>query len=299
MNRLLPAALLLAIVIAWGWTFVVVKDAVDVCGVIPFLAARFVIGAVCMAPFAVRQFDRRSFSTGAAIGVVLAASFLLQTFGLRFSTPTNTGLITGLFVVFAPLFNRLLFGVRTRGVLWVAIGVSLCGLVLLTGAGPDGFLPGDPLTLGCAVGFGLHVALLDRYSKGLRTTGLALGQLTTAAVLFIAATAFQRPFRLPPAEVWPALVLTGAVCTAAGFFVQTFAQKRLSAVEAGMIMITEPVFAALFGRLLAGDRLSGLQLVGGVLIVAAVSAAELYPLVRNTRVASPTPAPAPGMTVEE
>ena len=176
-KRLLPSALLLAIVIAWGWTFTVVKDAVAVYGVVPFLAVRFAIGSACVGVFAVRGAELRSLRTGAWIGLVLAAAYLLQTFGLRYSTATNTGLITGLFIVFTPLANRVLFGVRTRRVLWAAIAVSLCGLVLLTGAGPQGLRAGDRLTLGCAACFGLHVALLDRYSKGHRAVTLALGQL--------------------------------------------------------------------------------------------------------------------------
>jgi drug/metabolite transporter (DMT)-like permease len=279
MGRLLPSVLLLAIVIVWGWTFTVVKDAVAVYGVVPFLALRFAIGSACIGLFAVRNTELRSLRTGLWIGPVLAAAYLLQTFGLRHSTPTNTGLITGLFIVFAPLANRLLFGVRTRRVLWAAIAVSLCGLGLLTGAGPHGLQAGDPLTLGCAACFGLHVALLDRYSKGHRAVTLVLGQLVAATVLFAGAWAIQGPLEWPPAEVWPALLLTGGICTAAAYFVQTFVQQRLSAVETGLIILTEPIFAALFGWLLAGDRLTGLQILGAGLMVAAVFAAELYPLV--------------------
>jgi len=280
-TRLLPSVLLLAIVVTWGWTFTVVKDAVEVYGVVPFLAVRFAIGAACIGVFAARGVELRSLRTGAWIGLALAAAYLLQTFGLRYSTATNTGLITGLFIVFTPLANRILFGVRTRRVLWAAIAVSLCGPVLLTGTGPQRLQAGDALTLGCAACFGLHVALLDRYSKGHRAVTLALGQLTTAAVLLAGVWALQGPIGWPPAEVWPALLLTGGICTAAAFFVQTFAQQRLSAVETGMILLTEPIFAVVFGWLVAGDRLTGLQILGAALMVAAVFAAELHPLVRK------------------
>ena len=184
--------------------------------------------------------------------------------GLHSSTATNTGLITGLFIVFAPLANRVLFGVPTSSVLWAAIAVSLCGLGLLTGAGPQGLQPGDPLTLGCAACFGLHVALLDRYSKGHRAVTLAAGQLSAAAVLFACVWAIREPLTWPPASVWPALLLTGGIATAAAFFVQTYVQQRLSAVETGMIILTEPIFAAIFGQLLMGDRLSGLQILGAL-----------------------------------
>ena len=281
MKQLLLSALLLAIVIIWGWTFVAVKEATAVYGVVPFLAVRFAIGSACVGVFAARGTELRSLISGAWIGLPLAAAYLLQTFGLRDSTATNTGLITGLFIVFAPLANRLLFGMRTRGILWAAIAVSLGGLALLTGAAPQGLRAGDALTLGGAACFGLHVALLDRYSKGHRAVTLALGQLATVTVLLASIWTVQGPFEWPPAQIWPTLLLTGGICTAAGFFVQTFVQQRLSAVQTGMIILTEPIFAAVFGWLLAGERLTGLQMLGGGLLVAAVFAAEIYPHFRN------------------
>ena len=264
MKRLGLSMLLLAIVVVWGWTFVVVKEAVADYGVVPFLAVRFAIGAGCVALFTAGRAEWRSFRTGAAIGLVLAAAYLLQTLGLDSSTATNTGLITGLFIVFAPLANRVLFGVPTSGLLWAAIAVSLGGLALLAG-------------------FGLHVALLDRYSKGHRAATLAAGQLTAAAVVFAGLWGLRGPLIWPPTSVWPALLLTGGIATAAAFFVQTFVQQRLSAVETGMIILTEPIFAAVFGQWLMGDRLTGWQVLGAVLMVAAVFAAELVPLVRNRR----------------
>ena len=87
----------------------------------------------------------------------------------------------------------------------------------------------------------------------------------------------------PPASVWPALLLTGGIATAAAFFIQTYVQQRLSAVETGMIILTEPIFAAIFGQLLMGDQLNGLQILGAVLMVAAVFATEIVPLFRGTR----------------
>jgi drug/metabolite transporter (DMT)-like permease len=281
MNRLAWSGLLLAIVAVWGWTFVLVKDAVEVYGVIPFLAVRFAIGSACMGLFVWRHADRRHLVTGGLIGVALALAYLLQTVGLDRSTATNTGVITGLFIVFAPLASRLLFGVKTSPVLWGAIGVSLMGLALLTGAGPGGLASGDIFTLGCAASFGLHVALLERYAKHYHAGGLVLAQLLAATAIFSGVWLANEPARWPSAEVWPALLITGVVATAMAFFVQTSVQQRLSAVETAMIILTEPIFAAVFGYLLHGDRLSGLQILGGLLMVVAVFAAELYPLMRS------------------
>ncbi len=281
MSRLALSALLLAIVVVWGWTFTVVKDAVAVYGVVPFLAVRFVIGSLCIGPFAARRVDRRALRVGGLIGIVLASAYLFQTFGLHDTTPTNAGMITGLFIVFAPLANRVLFRVRTNRVLWAAIGTSVLGLALLTGAGREGPALGDLLTLGGAACFGLHIALLDRYSKEHDASSLALGQLTAASILFLAICPLSEPLAWPTSGVWFALLITGVIATAAGSYVQTFVQQRLSAVETAVIIVTEPLFAALFGYWLADDRLTLVQILGAALMIGAVFVAEIFPLLRN------------------
>ncbi len=274
-RSMLLAALLLGVVAVWGWTFVVVKDAIAIHGVLPFLAVRFTLGAACLGVICARRIDWRTFGTGAAIGLVLGAGFLLQTLGLARTTASNTGLITGLFVIFAPLANRLFFGVRIRAMLWAAIALSLIGLLLLTGSGPSGNGSGEMLTLGCAAMFGLHVALLDRFAKGHDAVVLTFGQLASAAALFLIFCAGQSAPLLPPPGVWPALIITGVFASAVAFLIQTYVQQHLNAVQTAMILLAEPIFAVLFGCLLHGDRMTLLQIIGGVIMIATMSLVEL------------------------
>ena len=299
MNRLLSCCLLLAIVAVWGWAFALMKGPIETYGVVSFLAVRFIIGSITISLVAAhtgRMAGRttwRTLKVGGSIGLVLAAAYLLQTFGLRHTTATNTGLITGLCVVFAPLANRILFGVRARLALWGAIGISIAGLVLLTGAARTGVALGDVLTLCGAACFGLHVALLDRHAKHHDAIVLAQGQLMAATAVFLVAWPLVawlgvEPVAWPPpgwgpGDVWPALLVTGLIATAAAFLVQTYVQQRLRAVQTATIIVTEPLFAALFAYLLVGDRLTGVQIAGGVLMVAALILSEVYPAVRKAR----------------
>jgi len=281
MKRLALSLLLLAVVAVWGWTFVAVKDAVAACGVASFLAVRYAIASAAIAPFALRRARWRSLAAGAGIGLVLAAAYLLQTFGLRDTTSSISGIITGLTVVFVPIASRLLFGIRTDAVVWGAIGVAVLGLGLLSGAAPGGVSVGDVLTLGCAACFGLHVALLGRYARGHDTGVLALGQLGAATLVFLAAWPLSEPLAWPSRAVWPAILITAFLATAAAFYVQTFVQQRLPAMQVAMILLMEPLFAAFFGCVLAGDSLSALQLLGALLMVAAMFATELRPATRS------------------
>src|SRR3712207_2155961 len=123
--RLLYSLLLVGITAVWGWTFVVVQDAIALYGVLPFLAARFAIAAAALAPFSAPKVTKKMLVVGAGIGLVLALGYLFQTLGLLYTTPTNSGLITGLFVVFAPLSDRLLFGTRASRQVIVAVALSL------------------------------------------------------------------------------------------------------------------------------------------------------------------------------
>jgi drug/metabolite transporter (DMT)-like permease len=269
--------LLIGVTLVWGWTFPVVQDAVDGFGVVAFLAIRFTIASLAMIPLAAKHMTRESWKVGGAIGLVLAISYLFQTWGIRHTTATNSGLITGLFIVFAPLWNRVLFGVKADKVFVGAALASLIGLGLLTGSGPTPLTIGDLLTLGCAIGFGLHIALLGRYSQGHRSSALAIAQLSAAALVFIVVWPFVDPLKLPSSpSVWQALLLTGIVASAVGFWVQTAAQRRIPATRIAMILTMEPVFATFFGYQLAGDRLVGIQIAGGVIMVVALLISNIH-----------------------
>jgi len=279
--RLIYTLLLVAVTAVWGWTFVVVQDAISVYDVIPFLAVRFLLAGAALAPIYARKLTRRSLIVGGGIGVVLAAGYLFQTTGLLFTTPTNSGLITGLFVVFAPLADRLLFGANVSRQVVLAVALSLLGMVLLAGGGPEGANWGDLLTLLCAAALGLHIALLSRYAASHDAGALTLAQILSIALLFLLVWPFLAPVSLPPSEVWVALLVTGLLASAGAFLVQTTVQQHIPAARTAIILTMEPVFAALFGYWLAGDRLVAVQILGALMILSALVIGEVVPVLRR------------------
>lgn len=278
--RLVYTLLLVAVTVVWGWTFVVVQDAIALYGVIPFLAARFAIAGVALTPVYAMKLTRRSLLVGGGIGVVLAAGYLFQTLGLLFTTPTNSGMITGLFVVFAPLADRILFGANLARQVLLAVVLSLVGMVLLAGGGPEGANWGDLLTVLCALALGLHIALLSRYAASYHAGALTLAQILAMALLFVVVWPLSGPVALPEPEVWVALLVTGLLASAGAFLVQTTVQQHIPAARTAIIMTMEPVFAALFGYWLAGDRLVAVQIVGALLILSALVVGEVLPILR-------------------
>jgi drug/metabolite transporter (DMT)-like permease len=279
MGKSLVYTLLLVLVTAvWGWTFVVVQDAISAFGVLGFLALRFALASLALSPILLSGVTRRTLLVGGGIGLVLAMGYLFQTLGLLYTTPTNSGLITGLFVVFAPVADRIFFGRRASRQIIVAVALSLVGMALLAGGGPEGVNLGDLLTLLCAAALGLHIALLSRYAAGHDAAGLTFAQILAMAILFAALWPVAGTVELPPPEVWVALLVTGLLASAVAFYIQTFVQQRLSAARTAVILTMEPVFAALFGYWLAGDRLVAVQIAGAALILSALFVGEVLPL---------------------
>ncbi len=281
--RLIYTLLLVAVTAVWGWTFVVVQDAIAIYGVIPFLAVRFVLAGAALTPVYATRLTRRTLLVGGGIGVVLAAAYLFQTMGLLFTTPTNSGMITGLFVVFAPLADRLLFGVNLTRQVLLAVVLSFVGMVLLAGGGPEGANWGDLLTLLCASALGLHIALLSHYASSYHAGALTVAQILAMALLFVVVWPFSGPITMPSPEVWVALLITGLLASAGAFLVQTTVQQHIPAARTAIIMTMEPVFAALFGYWLAGDRLVALQILGALMILSALVVGEVVPVLKRRK----------------
>jgi drug/metabolite transporter (DMT)-like permease len=263
---LIYVLLLLMVTAVWGWTFVLVKDAVTHYPTLPFLQIRFALALIVLALIFRKLPSRRELRAGAVVGVVLAAGYLTQTAGLTITSPGNAGLITGLFVVFTPLLNRL-FGATIRWWTWIAALVSLGGLLLLTG-GPSGMNVGDLLVLACAVLFALHIVLLGRWSPGMSPAMLTLVQIGMCTALFSLGGSWS--LRPPSGSVWFAIAITGLFASAFGYFVQTWAQGHVGANRVALILATEPAWALVAAVALAGQRFGVIEAVGAAMIVAAI-----------------------------
>jgi drug/metabolite transporter (DMT)-like permease len=258
----------------WGWTFVVVKNAIAEYPTLPFLQLRFILAFLVMAVLVRRLPTRRELLVGLAAGAVLAGGYLTQTVGLSLISPGNAGLITGLLVLFTPLLDRV-FGVPLKLRTIVAVIVSVIGIGLLTG-GPSGFDLGDVLVIACAVLFALHIVLLSRWSPGLRSAPLAMVQMAACALLFSAGGTWT--LRMPSTEVWIAIVITGVFASALAFYIQTWAQAHLDASRTALIIAMEPAWAVAAAVVLAGQRFGLLQAAGAALVLAAIVGHELAPL---------------------
>jgi drug/metabolite transporter (DMT)-like permease len=275
---------LAGIALVWGVTFVVVKQALQDVSTLLFLALRFSLATLALGaafrPLPGKFTERRTLLVGGILaGLCLAAGYVFQTVGLRFTSPSKSAFLTGLSIVLVPVFGA---GWRRRwparpevaGILAATVGMSLMTLNWDTLR----IERGDLLTLACALGFAAHILVVGHYSPRVSFQALALVQVATAAALAVATCWWIEPpmIRWTPGVVL-ALIVTGLLATALAFSVQAWAQQHTTPTHTALIFALEPVFAWLTSFLLAGEILSPRATLGAALILAGILLVELKP----------------------
>jgi drug/metabolite transporter (DMT)-like permease len=282
------ADLSLAIVaLIWGVTFVSVKRALNEISTMYFLAIRFGLASFFMLLIFGPRFRGsgsaavwRGLRGGAAAGAFLWLGYVLQTFGLKYTTAGNSGFLTGLYIVLVPLISACVYRRWPQIPELIGIAVASAGMALLTIPSLDRNLHmnrGDLLTVACAVAFAFQLLVLGYYSQRERFEAVALGQIVCAAALSTVSLAIE-----PPTAVWSnsvifALVLTSLFATALAFALQTWAQQYTTPTRTALIFALEPVFALMTAVLAGGERLTLAAIFGGGLILAGIVTVELKP----------------------
>jgi drug/metabolite transporter (DMT)-like permease len=273
-------AALLVVAFIWGATFVMVKDAVAATEPMTFLAVRFALAAAAMVAFAPRALaraDRSTWKAGALAGTLLFMGYALQTYGLRYTSATKAGFLTGLTSVIVPLGAWLWLSRRPSRRQLVGVGLATVGLAALSVAPGERLVlePGDALVALCAVAFAGQILVLDRYAPRLDPMSLASVELVTTAGLSAALAPLFGWSGGVPADitVWAAAAFTGVFATALAFAVQTKAQALTDATHTALLFATEPVWAAAVGAV-AGERLTPAVWLGCGVILAGMLVVE-------------------------
>ena len=272
-----PLLALVAVTAIWGYTFVPVQKAVAAYPLFAFLAVRFAISTVAMAPFAwgsLRALPRGGWAAGLGAGTLVALAYGLQTAGLELTTVTSTGFITGLYVVFTPLLALAAFRTPVPATVWVGVVLSLAGLLLLSGA-PGGSWVGNLLVLGNAVAQSLQIVAMERFAPRYDAVALTILQMGVACVAFVAIAVAAGQVESPPdGRTWYALVVTGVFAGALGYLIATWVQSRTTAARAALVFTLEAPFAAFFGVLLLSESLGWAGTLGCAVMLCGIVLAE-------------------------
>lgn len=266
----------------WGTSFVILKTTLDSIGTMWVLAIRFTISTLLLGLFAVkklRKVDRRCLKGGVMMGLCLALAYIVQTYGLVYTTPGKNAFLTATYCVLVPF---MAWGVYKRkpdasNIIAAFLCITGIGFVSLSGAG-TGVNIGDMLTLICGIFYGLQIIIMEQYVADSDALSITVIQFGTAALLcWAGALLFEAPPVNVPGSAWLSIAYLSVMCTAVCFFLQAWGMQYTPSSTSAVIMTFESVFGTLLSVLFYHEPMTVKLLLGFALIFAAVLISETKP----------------------
>jgi drug/metabolite transporter (DMT)-like permease len=274
--RLKADLVLFIIAIIWGSAFVAQRVAGQLGSVYLFNGARYILAGLVVLPFVRLKMpvQREQYKWMFIAGVLLFVAAALQQAGMQYTTAGNAGFITSLYVVLVPIV--LFFGWREKPH-WLAISavaLAAAGAFLLSTGGRFEIQIGDALELIGALFWALHVSLLGKFASKFEAMSFSVGQLLVGGILNLVLGIFiEQPvftWSLVGAAAYTAVFSLG-IC----YTLQVWAQRHTPPADAALLLGLESVFAVLAGWLLLKESLTGVQILGCILIFFAVGLSQV------------------------
>jgi drug/metabolite transporter (DMT)-like permease len=290
MTRIQANLLLTLAAMIWGSSFVVQQIGTGELGTISFTGSRFLVGALLVLPFALRQrrklerqargLETRDWLGIALTGCVLLTAAVLQQHGILRTSVTNSGFLTALYVPLVPLLGLLLLKRKVHFAIWPASVCSFIGTYILSGAQNVELAVGDLWVISSTLFWACHVMLVGIMAS--RTGAplvVAAGQFLVCGIggLFLGFCVESPNAGQFVGALW-GILYVGIFSVGMAFTLQVVGQRFTPAADAAIILSSETVFAAIGGMVFLGERLTLVQLSGGLLILASILAVELVPL---------------------
>ena len=271
--------------VIWGSAFIAQSVGMDKIGPFTFQAVRCFLAVVFLfpasalfskgKPFWKSWADPALWRSGVICGLALFAASSLQQTGLVYTDAGKAGFLTAMYIVFVPFLGLFLGQKPGRNAL-LSLIPAIVGLYLLSCTSVSGINKGDVLLLLCAVAFSVQILLIDRHCAGLDGLKLNCIQALVAAVLSVPwALLTETVDASRIASCWLPLGYAGVLSMGVAYTLQIVGQKRVAPSAAALLMSLESVFAALFGWLLLHETMTGAELLGCVLVFAAVVISQL------------------------
>lgn len=287
--------LLLAVALIWGSAFVAQAQGMAGLGPFAFTAVRFLLGVCIVAPLAWRDWrlisrrqerpERRDLLGVLALGLMLSLGAVFQQIGITGTTVTNAGFLTALYVPLVPLLSWMIMGMRPHWSVWPTSIGCLIGTWMLSGAGGLSIGTGDAWVIASSLFWALHVLFVGRVAERIAAPFLvACGQFLVCGVACLLWAAATETITLEGLRLaaWP-IIYTGVVSVGIAYTGQVVGQRYAAASDAAIILSAETLFAALFGFLLMGDRLSTMGFAGCALIFVCILAVQMAPLMTQDK----------------
>lgn len=275
-KEILADGLLLLTALIWGSAFAVVKNTLDSFPPAAIIAMRYTIGALLTGILFrkhLKGLSRADVARGALVGLLLSAAYIVQTIGLQFTTAGKNAFLTTVYVLLVPFGCRVLYREELSRANYIAAGMMLLGIGLLSlDAESGGLNIGDMLTLLCGALFAAHIISVDRCQGRTNVYALIVLQFAFAALFaLVYALIFERgmPLDFSVGSVGGLLYLA-VFSTTIAMSLQNIGQSMAPASHAAILLSLESVFGVLFSCLLLGEVLTLKMALGFAVIFAAL-----------------------------
>lgn len=270
---------LLVVTMLWGGGFIASDIALLSLTPIQIITGRFLLATLVLLLLSLKKLkniSKAELKAGIILGICLFSAFLLQTIGLKYTTPSKNAFLTAINVVFVPLIVFIALRKKPKPQVLAGVILAIIGAGILSLGKDLSISIGDFLSLLCAVGFALQIFFTGLYVEKYNALTLNLVQMSTAFLLSFAGMLVfgELPTTaIEPTAVWTIIYL-GIASTTITYFLQTVSQKYVKQTQTAIILSLEAVFATIFSILILGEQITLRTGIGSFLILSAVVIAE-------------------------
>ena len=280
-NRKILASIgLLGAAMIWGFSFVVVKNSLEIVPTIYMLAFRFTIAAIVLAIVfhkKLKELNKKTVIEGLILGVLLFASYVLQTEGCKYTTAGKNAFLTTVYIIIVPFLYWIISKKRPDSYSFVAAFLALIGVGLLSLQGGFGMNFGDFLTVLCGITFSVHLIGISHFTKKSDPILLTILQLGFTAIFSWIGTLFaggEMSAITFSSELVISMIYLGIFSSAVGFLLQTVSQKYVVPSTAALLIATESVFGVIFATIFLDEVMTRRMIVGCLILLIAIVIAE-------------------------
>ena len=285
----------------WGNAFVAQSEGGDAVGAFTFNSTRSLIGSLVLIPviFLLNKItpkDNKSESGissgnsssgnifsrnrtlilgGISCGICFFLASNFQQLGIMYTSVGKAGFITACYIVIVPILG-LFMKKKCSPFIWAAVAMALVGLYLLCITDVFSIGKGDILVLICAFLFSLHILIIDYFSPKVDGVKMSCIQFFVCGVLSaIPALIFEHPQLSAFHGAWGAILYAGVMSCGVAYTLQIVGQKNMDPTVASLILSLESCISVLAGWIILGQKLSMREIIGCVVMFAAIVLAQL------------------------
>ena len=286
--------LLLLTAVIWGTSFIATKSGAETIGPFAFNSIRSFIGGIALIPVIALSVGKKQkhisgkgghkdlLKGGVLCGLALFLAGAFQQIGILYTSAGKTGFITSLYVVMVPVL-QIFFRKKVKAGLLVCVIAALAGFCMLSMNGSGSIQKGDVLIFIGAFWFAVHILIINHYASIVDNVKMSCIQFFSCGTIAAVGMLGIDPFLgFAPLNIMnlnssaAALLYSGIMACSVAYTLQIVGQRMTDSVVASLILSLESVFAVISGALIFGERMVVREIIGCVLIFAAVVAAQFF-----------------------